>query len=101
MADIVLKQVGINEEGEKGLANLDKSIAKNEEELAKLEQKLQKNGELTEKEKERYTQLSETNIKQKEARDYLHDELGIYRDINSLAENKIQKLDEEAQKKVE
>lgn len=101
MADIVLKQVGINEEGEKGLANLDKSIAKNEEELAKLEQKLQKNGELTEKEKERYTQLSETNIKQKEVRDYLHDELGIYRDINSLAENKIQKLDEEAQKKVE
>lgn len=101
MANIVLKQVGINEEGERGLANLDKSIAKNEEELFKLEEKLQKNGQLTEEEKERYTQLAETNLKQKEARDYLHEELGIYLDINSLAENRIQKLDEEAQKKIE
>lgn len=101
MDNIILKQAGINEEGEKGLAKLDESIAKNDEELQKLEEKLQKNGELTEKEQERYTELSENNEKQREARDYLHDEVGIYDNLNSLAESKIEKLDEEKQKKIE
>lgn len=101
MTDIVLKQAGITEEGEKGLAALDESIAKNDEELLKLEQKLEKNGELTEKEKERYETLLETNSKQREARDYLHDELEVYKDINSLVNAKMEGLDEEKQKRID
>lgn len=101
MANIILKQAGINEEGEKGLAALDKSLVKNDEELIKLEAKRKKNGELTEKEQERYDKLVETNSKQIEAKEYLNDELGIYKDINSLAELKISKLDKEGQKRVE
>lgn len=101
MGNIVLKQAGINLEGEKGLEQLDKSIAKNSEELLKLDQKKQKAGELTEEEQKRYDKLSATNDKQLQARDYLHDELGIYRDLNSLAQAKIDKLSNENQKKIE
>src|SRR5699024_8331961 len=101
LADIYMQQVGITEQGEKGLAQLDQTIAKNDEELNKLVQKLEKGGELTEKEKERYTQLHATNEKQKEARDIIHDELGLYKDLNSLAEAKLEKTDTETQKKVE
>ncbi len=101
MANILLKRAGINSEGEKGLAQLDKSIAKNDEELAKLDNKLKKNGELTEKEQDRYNQLIETNEKQREARDYIHDELNLYKDLNSLAEAKLETIDKEKQKKVE
>ncbi len=98
---IALKQVGINEEGEKGLAQLDKAISKNDEELAKLDSKLDKNGKLTTEEQERYNQLVETNSKQKEVRDYLHDELDLYKDLNSLANAKLEKVDKETKKKVE
>lgn len=101
MANLVLKQAGINEEGDKGLAQLDKSIAKNDEELAKLDSKLDKNGKLTTEEQERYNQLVETNGKQKEARDYLHDELGIQKDINSLVNGKLSSMDKETKKNVE
>lgn len=101
LADVYLQQVGITEQGEKGLAQLDKAIAKNDEELAKLEEKKQKNGELSEKEQERYDYLSETTEKQREHRDIIHDELGLYKDLNSLAEAKMEKVDKTTQKNIE
>ncbi len=101
IANIRLKQVGINEEGEKGLAQLDKVIAKNQEEMAQLEAKHQKNGDLTAEEQKRYEKLSETTQKQIEARDYIHDELGLYKDLNSLAQAKMDKLSKEKQQKIE
>ncbi|RST59715.1 phage tail tape measure protein [Siminovitchia terrae] len=101
IANIRLKQVGINEEGEKGLAQLDKVIAKNQEEMAQLEAKHQKNGDLTAEEHRRYTKLSETTQKQIEARDYIHDELNLYKDLNSLAQAKKDKLSKEKQQKIE
>ncbi|MBO1005604.1 tape measure protein [Pseudogracilibacillus auburnensis] len=101
LADIYLQQVGITEQGEKGLAALDKSIAKNDEELAKLDEKLKKNGELTEEEQQRYAELSETTEKQREHRDIIHDELGLYKDLNSLAEAKMESVDKETEKKIE
>lgn len=100
MSNIILKQAGINEEGEKGLANLDKSIVKNDEGLAKLDEKLDKNGKLTKEEQERYDKLTATNEKQREARDYLFEELGLYKDLNSLAESKLDSADAETQKKI-
>ncbi|WP_188725691.1 phage tail tape measure protein [Lentibacillus populi] len=100
MANLVLKQAGINAEGAKGLAQLDSSIAKNDQELQKLEEKRQKNGELTQKEQERYDKLTQTNEKQRQARDYLFEELGIYKDINSLAQAKLEKTSQETQKKI-
>src|SRR5690606_10329694 len=100
MANILLKQVGINEEGEKGLAALDKAIAKNSEELLKLEEKRKKTGELTEEEQKRYNELSETVEKQRETRDFLIDQFNVYRDLNSLAEAKIEKIDEETKKRI-
>src|SRR5690606_4470689 len=101
MANIVLKQVGINEEGEKGLAALDKAIEKNSEELLKLEEKRQKTGELTQEEQKRYDELSETVEKQREARDFLANELGIYREIDTLVNARMEKLDKETQKRIE
>ncbi len=101
MANHILKMAGINEEGEKGLAQLDKVIAKNQEEMAQLEAKHQKNGDLTAEEHRRYTKLSETTQKQIEARDTLYDELGIYKDLNSLAQAKMDKLSKEKQQKIE
>lgn len=100
-ANHLLRMAGINEEGTKGLAQLDQSIAKNREELAQLEEKHRKNGDLTAEEHERYNKLSQTTQKQIEARNYLHDELGIYRDLNSLAQAKIEKLSQEKQQRIE
>ncbi|WP_200416280.1 phage tail tape measure protein [Virgibacillus salexigens] len=101
MANIVLKQAGINEEGEKGLVQLDKSIAKNNEEILKLEEKRLKSGQLTAEEQKRYDELVKTNGKQQEAKNYLFEELGIYRNINSLLEGKLTQLSKEKQKKIE
>src|SRR5690625_4091733 len=101
MANVYLANVGINEEGEKGLEKLDKSITKSDEELEKLNNKLETNGKLTQEEQERYDTLTETNGKQKEARDLIFEELGLYKDVNSLAEQKLDSLDSEGQKKIE
>src|SRR5690625_2452274 len=101
MANVYLANVGINEEGEKGLEKLDKSITKSDEELEKLNNKLETNGKLTQEEQERYDTLTETNGKQKEARDLIFEELGLYKDVNSLAEHKLDNLDSEGQKKIE
>src|SRR5699024_3228835 len=100
-ADILLKRAGINEEGEKGLAALDKSLAKNEEELSKLDEKLKKNGSLTEEEQKQYDKLVETNAKQNEAKTLLFEKLGVFKDLNSLAEHNLSTADKEVQKKVE
>lgn len=100
MANLVLKQAGINESGEKGLAQLDAALVKNAEELEALEQKRIKNGELTEEEQKRYEKLVETNAKQQEAKQYLFEELGVYKDINSLLEGKLSHLSQEEQQKI-
>lgn len=101
MANIVLKQAGITEEGEKGLQTLDEKLAKNKEDLAELDQQLEKNGKLTEKEQEKYEKLVESNGKLQEAKQYLNDELGIYQDINSLANGRLESLDQEGQKRID
>src|SRR5699024_4825358 len=76
-------------------------ISKNDEEIAKLEEKKQKNGELSEEEQTRYEKLSETVEKQKEARDAIFEEYGIYKDLNSLAQSKFELTDKDTQKKIE
>src|SRR5690606_25035727 len=101
LADIYLANVGINEEGEKGLASLDKAIEKNSKELSALEEKRQKTGELTEEEQIRYAELVEIVEKQREAKDLIFEELGIYQSLNSLVEHKLSLADEETQKRVE
>src|SRR5699024_2017548 len=101
MVNIKLANVGINEEGEKGLEQLDKSISKSEKELAKLDKQKKKNGELTEKQKERYEKLSETVEKQKEAKDAIYEEFGVYNDLNSLVQSKLELAEQDTQKKVE
>lgn len=100
MGNLILKQAGINEEGEKGLEHLDKLISKNSEELKILDDKLKITGNLTDEESARYNALTETTDKQKEAKNYLFDELGLYKDINSVAEFKLSQLDKESPKKV-
>ncbi len=100
MTNIVLKQVGINEEGQKGLAQLDQSIAKNSEEILALEQKRQKNGELTIEEQKRYDKLVASNTKQQEAKLYIFEELGLYNNINSLLDTKLTKLSQEEQQDI-
>src|SRR5690625_1948543 len=101
MANVYLANVGINEEGEKGLEKLDKAITKSDEELEKRNNKLETNRKHTQEEQERYETLTETNGKQKEARDLIFEELGLYKDVNSLAEHKLDNLDSEGQKKIE
>ncbi|SHI02540.1 hypothetical protein [Virgibacillus chiguensis] len=100
MTNIVLKQVGINEEGQKGLAQLDQSIVKNNEEILALEQKRQKNGELTIEEQKRYDKLVASNTKQQEAKLYIFEELGLYNNINSLLDTKLAKLSQEEQQDI-
>ncbi|AUJ26544.1 phage tail tape measure protein [Virgibacillus dokdonensis] len=100
MQNIILKQAGINAEGQKGLAQLDQSIVKNNEEILALEQKRQKNGELTIEEQKRYDKLVASNTKQQEAKLYIFEELGLYRDINSLLDTKLTKLSQEEQQDI-
>ncbi|WP_117161344.1 phage tail tape measure protein [Paraliobacillus sp. X-1268] len=98
--NIILKQVDINEEGQKGLDQLDKAIEKNSEEILQLEEKRQKNGELTQEEQERLNYLIASNEEQQEAKLYISEELGLYNDINSLLDTKLTKLSEEEQQKI-
>ncbi|API92721.1 MULTISPECIES: phage tail tape measure protein [unclassified Virgibacillus] len=101
MQNIILKQAGINAEGQKGLAQLDQSIVKNNEEILALEQKRQKNGELTTEEQKRYDKLVASNEKQQEAKLYIFEELGLYNNINSLLDTKLSKLTQTKQRKIE
>lgn len=100
MADVLLANIDINEEGEKGLEQLDKVIAESDKELAKLEEKLEKNGKLTTEEQEQYDALFKTNEEHRKTKEHINDELGLYKDINSLAELKLGDLDKEQQKKI-
>src|SRR5699024_349405 len=52
LADVYLQQVGINEQGEKGLIALEEKLLKNHEELDALDKQLEKNGQLTTKQQE-------------------------------------------------
>lgn len=95
MANIVLKQAGINEEGEKGLVQLDETLAKNQQELSELDQKLEKNGVLNEKDRERRDTLQEIVGQQRDAKNYIFEELGLYNDLNSLINTKLGYLSQE------
>ncbi|MFD1335744.1 phage tail tape measure protein [Oceanobacillus iheyensis] len=97
MANIILKQAGINEEGEKGLAQLDETLAKNQQELSELDQKLEKNGVLNEKDRERRDTLTEVVAQQRDAKNYIFEELGLYNDLNSLINTKLDYLSQEQQ----
>lgn len=100
-ANVLLKQVGINEEGEKGLAQLDEVISKNQEELAALDEKLATNGSLSQEEQNRHDKLQENIAAQQDIKNHLYNELGLYTDINSLIDGKLAATDEETRKKVE
>lgn len=99
--NIKLANAGINEEGEEGLKNLDKSIRKNEKELEGLESKLNKTGELSEEERERYTELAKSTKEQREARDVIFDQYGIYNDLNTLVDSHIDNLSTKNRKELE
>lgn len=92
MANIVLKQAGINEEGEKGLEQLDKTIEKNREEIEKLEEKKSKNGELNESDAERLENLRKQVDKQEESRLKIFEETGLYNDLNTLVDEHVDQL---------
>lgn len=96
-----LARVGINEEGAKGLSQLDENITKNDEELGILNEKLKSAEGLTDEEKNRMKHLLENNTALQETKEHLYEEFGIYKDINSLADMKVDKLSEEGRLKVE
>ncbi|ENH96727.1 hypothetical protein J416_09524 [Gracilibacillus halophilus YIM-C55.5] len=100
LANIYLKNVDINKEGEKGLQALDESIAKNQKEIEQLQTKKEENGQLTQKEQDRLSNLKETTEEQELAKLKIFEELGIYKDINSLLETKLTTLSEEEQQKI-
>lgn len=97
-ANILLKQVGINEEGEKGLVQLDESIEKNKEKLAELDKEKEAKGYLTQEEEDRKNKLIESIASQVEIKDHLYDEMGLYTDLNSLIDGKLDALGEEGNK---
>jgi len=99
-ADILLKQAGINEEGDKGLANLDKSINKHQEEIEKLRQQKEEKGELSEKDQERLNKLTKTLEKEEDTRNEIFKQTGLYNDLNNLADGQLERLDEEEQKRI-
>lgn len=101
MANIYLQNVGINEQGEEGLEQLDKTIAKNQEEIDKLEEKRERNGELSEEEQTRLETLQDTVEEHENAKIKIFEETELYNDLNSLAQLKLDKLDEEGQKRIE
>lgn len=92
MANILLQNVGINEEGEKGLATLDETIAKNQEEMQQLKEKKQSGEGLTEEEQKRLTTLQQTTEQQENQKLKIFEEFGLYNDINSLLDTKMEKL---------
>src|SRR5699024_2235116 len=91
-ADILLKQAGINEEGDKGLANLDKSINKHQEEIEKLRQQKEEKGELSEKDQERLNKLTKTLEKEEDTRNEIFKQTGLYNDLNNLADGQLERL---------
>src|SRR5690625_7784355 len=100
MADILLKQVGINEEGDKGLANLDKSIIKHQEEIEKLRQQKEEKGELSEKDQERLDKLTKTLEKEEDTREEIFKQTGLYNDLNNLDDGQRERHDDEEQKRI-
>ncbi|GAA0491338.1 hypothetical protein GCM10008986_16800 [Salinibacillus aidingensis] len=100
LANIYLKNVGINEEGEKGLKALDKSIEKNKEEILKLQEKRNEKGKLTQEEQKRLEKLRDTTAEQEEQKLKIFEELGIYKNINSLLDAKLSTLSKEEEQKI-
>ncbi|GIN74034.1 hypothetical protein J14TS2_45090 [Bacillus sp. J14TS2] len=93
LANIYLQNAGINKEGEKGLAQLDESILKNQQEIEKLEEKKKKTGELSKKDQERLGKLSEELEKHEDAKLKIFEQTGLYSDLNSLVDTQINQLD--------
>lgn len=92
MTNILLKQSGINEEGEKGLSQLDEKIEKEKHEISKLEAKRKKNGELTQEEQKQLGKLKEKLNKHEEAKQKIFEETGQTSDLNKTIDDQIKKL---------
>ncbi|NIK11197.1 hypothetical protein [Alkalibacillus almallahensis] len=100
IANIYLKNVDINKEGEKGLKALDKTLEKNKQEIDDLQTKIEEGGKLTQEEQDRLGKLQETVTEQENAKLKIFEELGLYKDINSILETKLTKLSREEQQKI-
>lgn len=92
MANLLLQNIGINEEGEKGLEQLDKSIEKNEKKLEELDKQLEANGKLTSEEQEQYDILVDELEEQRNTKDEIFEKLGLYSDLNTLSEEQKEKV---------
>ncbi|WP_074435678.1 phage tail tape measure protein [Oceanobacillus jeddahense] len=100
MANIYLQNVGIKEQGEEGLAQLDETITKNQEEIEQLQEKKSNGEQLTDEERERLTTLQESTDQQEAQRLKIYEELGLYNDINGVLDSKLSKLSEEEQQRI-
>lgn len=100
MANIYLQNVGINDEGDKGLTKLDESISKNQETINKLEQKKKKHGELSDEQQVNLDKAKEEVKEQENARQKIFEKTGLYNDLNNLVDDQIKKSGEETQKKI-
>lgn len=92
MMNIYLRNVGITEEGEKGLEQLDKNIDSNQKKIEKLDEQLEKNGKLTQEEQEQYDSLVEQLQEQENVKDKIFEQLGLYSDIDTLNSDQIETL---------
>lgn len=92
-SDLILKQAGINKEGNEGLEQLDKKIIKEQELFDELDKKRKNTGQLTDEEQEQYELLAGKIEKHKDARDKIFEELGLYSDLNDAVDTQIDNLD--------
>lgn len=99
-ANMQLKAAGINEEGNEGLAILDKSITKNHEEIIALEKKKKSSEGLTDEESKRLQKLKETLTDQEKSRLNIFKETGLFNDLNAIADVHLEKLSKKEQKEV-
>lgn len=100
LASIYLQNVGITEEGDKGLQQLDKTLEKNKQEIDDLQTKIANGETLTQKEQDRLNELQNTVEEQENAKLEIFEEVGLYNDLNSLLETKLSKLSREEQQKI-
>lgn len=100
-SDILLSQIGINKEGDKGLETLDKNIQGNYKEIEKLEDKKKKHGELSAKQQENLDKTREEVKEQENTRKKIFKKTGLYNNLNNLTDAQIEKSGQETQKKIE
>lgn len=97
MANVLLAQVGITEEGAEGLAQLDKKMELNKEEIQDLELiKGSKEGLTDEQQKQLDTLILENEELQK-TKIAIEEKTGLYADLNDIAQTKLESADKETQ----